>query len=816
MKSYTMAVVAPIMEGSLQGNSHASFRYLATDSRKISFPNDTLFFALTTARRNGHAFVADAYSQGVRMFVVSEPMEQVYDNASFITVDNTLHALQLLAAWHRKQFELPVIGITGSNGKTIVKEWLYEMLQDEENIVRSPKSFNSQIGVPLSVWQLNENASLGIFEAGISQQGEMQHLADIIQPTIGIFTMLGDAHNEGFASPLQKLQEKFLLFENCSHLICHTDDKAVLEQAQIFGGILLDWGKHENAWAQIVSQETSSSFTIIQLLVNEQHIELNIPFGDEASIQNALHAAVYLLHRQFDAQHINDKLKRLRHLDMRLQWKKAIHGCYLLNDSYSNDFTSLLQAFDYLSQQSRNSKQTIILSDLSAPAASETTLYSQLGQLLQSRKISRFIGVGAAMLRNRHVLQQPNLELLLYATTDELLKHFPSIVFNQEDILLKGGRSFELEQIAALLEAQQHQTLLEINLTAMATNLRHYRSLIGPATKMMVMVKAFGYGSGDAEIGRALQFSGVDYLAVAFVDEGVALRQGGVHLPIMVLNTDPAAFDLMEQYNLEPEVYSFEFLQTLLQWCRHKGISNYPVHLKIDTGMHRLGFETKSIEVLGQQLAPQNALVVKSVFTHLVASEDPEEDAFTAQQLEMFDTAGTQLRHALGYSFLQHAANTAAISRHPQAHFDMVRLGVGLYGGSDGLLPVMQLATTVAQVKKVAKGETVGYGRQAQLDRDSIIATVRIGYADGYSRRLGNGVGAMYLKGRLVPVVGRICMDMTMLDVTDIPGVQAGDRVEVFGNHISIQEVAKWCGTIPYEIMTGISQRVKRVYIEET
>jgi Alr-MurF fusion protein len=408
------------------------------------------------------------------------------------------------------------------------------------------------------------------------------------------------------------------------------------------------------------------------------------------------------------------------------------------------------------------------------------------------------------------------MELLLYATTDELLKHFPSIVFHLEDILLKGGRSFELEQIAALLEAQQHQTLLEINLTAMATNLRHYRSLISPGTKMMVMVKAFGYGSGDAEIGRALQFNGVDYLAVAFVDEGVALRQGGVHLPIMVLNTDPASFDHMEQYNLEPEVYSFEFLQTLLQWCRHKGISNYPVHLKIDTGMHRLGFETNSMGELGQQLAKQNALVVKSVFTHLVASEDPGEDAYTAQQLQWFDKACATLRLALGYSFLQHAANTAAISRHPQAHFDIVRLGVGLYGGSAGLLPVMQLATTVAQVKKVATGETVGYGRQARLHRDSIIATVRIGYADGYSRRLGNGVGAMYIKGRRAPVVGRICMDMTMLDVTDIPGVQAGDRVEVFGTHIGIQEVAHWCGTIPYEVMTGISQRVKRVYIEET
>jgi alanine racemase len=811
-----MAVVAPVMQGRLQGNAHATFRYLATDSRKISFPGDTLFFALATPRRNGHAFVADAYGQGVRSFVISEPLDVIFDEATIITVADTLNALQQLAGWHRMQFKLPVVGITGSNGKTIVKEWLYEMLQDDENIVRSPKSFNSQIGVPLSVWQLHGQATMGVFEAGISQQGEMQKLADIIQPTIGIFTMLGDAHNEGFASPKQKLKEKFLLFQNCSHLICHTDDPDVFGQANAIKGKLLDWGKHDNAWVRILKLESADSFTKVRLEAGEKRFELQVPFTDEASIQNAMHASVYLLHRGYDANAINEKLQRLRHLDMRLQWKKGIHGCYLLNDSYSNDFASLLQAFDYLAQQSRNSKRTIILSDLSAPAESEATLYTQLGQLLQSRKIRRFIGVGAAMLRNKHVLQQPGMELLLYASTDELLKHFPSIVFQHEDILLKGGRSFELEQIAALLEAQQHQTLLEINLTAMATNLHHYRSLISQGTKMMVMVKAFGYGSGDAEIGRALQFSGIDYLAVAFVDEGVALRQSGVHLPIMVLNTDPASFEYMEQYNLEPEVYSFEFLQTLLQWCRHKGISNNPVHLKIDTGMHRLGFETQSMDELGLELAKQNELVVKSVFTHLVASEDPGEDSFTAQQLQWFDAACTTLRQKLGYSFLQHAANTAAISRHPVAHFDMVRLGVGLYGGSAGLLPVMQLVTTVSQVKKVSAGETVGYGRQARLHRDSIIATVRIGYADGYSRRLGDGVGAMHIRGKRAQVVGRVCMDMTMLDVTDIPGVQAGDRVQVFGTHISIQEVAQWCGTIPYEIMTGISQRVKRVYIEET
>ena len=814
MQGYPISEVASVLGAARLGAGEGLFRYLCTDSRRISFPGETLFFALVTPRRNGHTFVQDAYDQGVRMFVVSEPPPDHLGDALFLQVKNTLQALQSLAAWHRRHFSCPVIGITGSNGKTIVKEWLYDMLQPDKRLVRSPKSFNSQIGVPLSVWLLHSQAELAIFEAGISEAGEMEVLQSIIAPTIGIFTMLGDAHNEGFTDPEAKLAEKFLLFKSSEYLICHTDDERVRRAARLFRGTLLNWGRHDDAWMQVLQWQPEGESTRMTLRQGEQSFTLHLPFRDEASVENALHVVACLLHLGYSPHLIGERLLRLHHLDMRLQWKKALHQCYLLNDSYSNDFTSLQQALDYLHQQSRNPHRTVILSDLSVPGGE--LLYRQLGALLNSRKIERLIGVGPGMMSFGPLLAGFNLALQLYPSTEHLLQAWPGLSFHQEDILLKGARHFGFERIAVLLEAQQHQTELEINLTAIAHNLRHYKSLLKPSTKMMVMVKAFGYGAGDAEIARALQFNGVDYLAVAYVDEGVALRQAGVHLPVMVLNTDPAYFDSMEQHNLEPEVYSFEFLHTLLLWCRQKGLRDYPVHLKIDTGMHRLGFPLSDLDALGQLLAGQEHLVVKSVFTHLVASEDPAEDAFTGRQLEAFQTACGTLQQHLGYAFVRHAANTAAISRHPGAHLNMVRLGVGLYGGSEGLQPVMRLLTTVAQVKQVKAGETVGYGRSGRLERDSVIATVRIGYADGYHRQLSNGIGKMAVRGQLAPVVGKVCMDMTMLDVTDIPGVQPGDRVEVFGTQVTVQELARWSHTIPYEIMTGISQRVKRVYIEET
>ncbi len=814
MANYTLNQLASLSNGSVTGANN-SFSLLAYDSRKIAFPASTIFIALTTERRNGHHFLADAYQQGVRSFLVSEmPDANQFEGSGFVVVENTLDALQQLAATHRKQFNYPVVAITGSNGKTIVKEWLYEMLENEWQVVRSPKSFNSQLGVPLSVWQMVEAHELGIFEAGISKPGEMQKLEAVIQPTIGIFTMLGDAHNEGFLDAEHKLRQKFLLFQHCELLICCTNDLRVKEMAAGFNGRLLDWSNHSSSWMQVTSIQHQHNHSLVTCVCMAAHFNFMVPFTDDASIENTMHCIAMCLHLGMSETAINQRLALLRHLDMRLQWKRAIHQCHLLNDSYSNDFTSLVQAIEYLQQQSRHSKTTVILSDLSTEGDDLNLLYQQLASLLAQKNITRLICVGPHMKLYAHGFADAGLEVIHFAGTKELTEAFSSIAFHDEDILVKGGRQYEFEKIAALLEAQQHQTVLEINLSALSHNLNYYRSLIAPQTKLMVMVKAFGYGSGDAEIARTLQFNKVDYLAVAYVDEGIALRNAGVHLPVMVLNTEPAAFEAVEQYNLEPEVYSFEFLKTLLQWCRSKGITNMPVHVKVDTGMHRLGFSMEEMDELSEMLVQQRELIVKSVFTHLVASEDAEEDAFTLHQAQDFSKACNNLEEKIGYSFLRHAANTAAISRHPAAHFDMVRLGVGLYGGSANTQPVMQLMTTVAQIKKVKGGETVGYGRSGKLLRDSVIATVRIGYADGFRRALSNGVGAMWVKGKLAPVLGKVCMDMTMLDITDIPNVQEGDAVEVFGKNISIGTVAKQCGTITYEMMTGISQRVKRVYFE--
>ncbi|MCC6761036.1 MAG: bifunctional UDP-N-acetylmuramoyl-tripeptide:D-alanyl-D-alanine ligase/alanine racemase [Chitinophagaceae bacterium] len=811
--TYHTSVLAAMMQATQHGSNDVAIRYLSVDSRRLAFPAETLFVAIDTAQRSGHSFIPDAYLQGVRVFLCHHLPEKTMEDAVYLQVPDTLTALQQLAAAHRRQFHCSVIGITGSNGKTIVKEWLYEVLHHDVQIARSPKSYNSQIGVPLSVWLMQPDTQLAIIEAGISQRGEMQALQSIIQPTIGIFTMLGDAHAEGFATVEEKLQEKWRLFQSCTAIICNTDDAAVAALAKSCNGQLLNWGHHDGAWLQVLQISKEQSCAIVDLLHKAEQHSLRFPFADDASIMNAMHVLVYMLYAGYNWEIIQQRIEQLRPLDMRMQWKKGIRHCNLLNDSYSNDFTSLVQAIELLFQPSRNAQRSIVLSDLSV-GNDNLANYQQLLQLLQTKAIHRLITVGPVWQQALQQSGTPPFTVHTFMQTSELLAALPQLHFEREDILIKGGRQFALEKVAQQLEAQQHQTVLEIHLPAVQHNLQFYKKHVQPGVKMMAMVKASGYGSGDAEIARALQFSRVDYLAVAYPDEGVALRQAGIHLPIMVLNTDPDSFDVMEQYNLEPEVYSFELLQALQEWCKQRGIQSWPVHIKVDTGMHRLGFAVEDVPMLLQLLQQQQVLQVRSVFTHLVASEDAAADAFTQEQIRLFSNACSLLSAGLGYSFIQHCANTAAILRHPTAHFDMVRLGVGLYGGTPGLQPVMKLYTTVAQVKKVAAGETVGYGRKAVLQRPSVIATVRIGYADGYPRQLGNGVGSMWLHGQTAPVVGNVCMDMTMLDVTDLPPVQPGDLVEVFGDHISIQAVAGWCHTITYEIMTGISQRVKRVYIE--
>ena len=795
-------------------------RYLFTDSRQISFPAESLFIAVETPRRNGHQFVPQAYQKGVRAFLVSEkPVLEDYPDAAFFIVKDTLGALQNLAKFHRNNFSIPIIGITGSNGKTIVKEWLSQLLSPEYLICRSPRSYNSQIGVPLSVWQLAPQHQLGIFEAGISAPGEMERLERMIAPTLGIFTSLGTAHDENFSSRQQKLDEKWVLFGTKATIICKIDDPLVKQKALSSANPIISWGEDKHAFYRIECYEKPGSMVSVLVKSGDGSWTFSLPFSDQASIENALHCIVTCLHLGLSAEAINSRLQHLHALQMRLEWKKGIYNSLVLNDSYSYDLSSLEIALNQLKQQAGNSKLMAILSDL--PGNAGKSAYQTIAHLLAQKGVSQLVGVGSEMEAFQSIFTEQGISTKWFPTTASLLEQWDRSEVEKNTLLIKGGRVFEFEKIAAALQQQQHETHLEINLSALAYNLNSYRSLLKPGTRLMVMLKAFGYGSTDAELGRWLQHQGVEYLSVAYTDEGVALRQGGVQLPIMVMNPEPASFETLVANQLEPELFSTDILKAFITFASGNALTDYPVHLKLDTGMHRLGFLPAQSDVLVKLLQSAASIKVSTVFTHLVASESPEYDGFTYEQSGIFDTICSKLADALPYTFLRHAANTAGIVRHPSLHYDMVRLGIGFFGVSQAgkgtllLQPATRLITTVAQVKEVKKGQTVGYGRHAVLQRDSKIATVRIGYADGYRRQLGNGVGSMWIHNYRAPVVGNVCMDMTMLDVTDVPGVLPGNKVEVFGLHTSIGFLAQLCNTIPYELMTGISQRVKRVLVEE-
>jgi len=836
--SYLVSQIKKIVSGQflLHENSAVAIDHLLLDSRKLLFPETSLFFALNGPRRNGNSFIKELYNKGVRNFIVDQgrPIDELtaYAGSNFIQVKDVLEALHSLATYHRMQFNIPVIGITGSNGKTIVKEWLYQLLQDDYSIVRSPKSYNSQIGVPLSVWQMNGTHTLAIFEAGISLPGEMPHLEKIIQPGIGVFTNIGDAHSEGFLNIRQKVNEKLTLFKRSTVLIYDADNPDLNAGVNTFankirGGddfSLFSWSRKETAFLQIVSIEKNMGQAIITAIDQrssngDDAIDIIIPFTDDASIQNAITCWCVLLYLQTDAAVIAKRMLQLRTVEMRLELKQGVNNCSIINDSYSADINSLTIALDFLVQQQQHPNRTLILSDILQSGKNSAELYREVAAILQQKNINRFIGIGPEIFRQRNAFT--NLpQSFFFSSIAEFMQQFYSVHFYNETILLKGARIFEFEQISHLLEEKVHQTVLEINLNAVTHNLKAYQQLLKPGVKLMAMVKALSYGSGGFEIANLLQFHKVDYLAVAYADEGVELRRAGITLPILVLNPEEATFDVLLQFNLEPELYSFSILSTFEKYLQQSGLNNYPVHIKLDTGMHRLGFEAKDLPALVGLLQATTVFKVQSVFSHFAASDAPEYDAFTKLQADDFLRGCEVLQKALGYTFIRHISNTASIHRHPHLQLEMVRLGIGLYG-VDGN-PVMQgklknvstLKTTISQIKQVAAGESVGYSRKGVVTKDSMIATVRIGYADGYPRILSNGVGSMWVKGNLVPVIGNICMDMTMLNISGTT-VREGDEVVVFGETLPVSELAKWADTIPYEILTGISQRVKRVYYEE-
>jgi len=815
--------------------------HLATDSRKISFAATSLFFALKTTSRDGIEFVQKAYEAGVRNFVLHNPandlraatfLKKVTD-ANLLYVTDTTEALQKLATHHRKQFSYPVIGITGSNGKTIVKEWLNYLLEDTFKIVRSPRSFNSQIGVPISVWEMDAGDQLGIFEAGISTVDEMDKLQDIIRPTIGILTNIGDAHDSGFEDKMQKLAEKLLLFKNASVLFYNAEDdwikKEVTGKFEKTSTRLVRIGQDPQAdiWLSEIAvypkgqsgkqQMTSVTAQIRMGKKQPSVLKFDIPFTYSAAIQNAgiCLAVSHFLGLSLEA--FEKKAAAFPGIDMRLQVLPAINRCSVINDSYSLDQRSLQVALDLLNQQLPS--KTLILSDIPGLKNSEKqTAYQQMALLISHKQVHRLITIGPEWKKTLANIQVPVLEQ--YDSTDAFTHGFQPGQYKDEAILLKGARRFQFERIFYLLQEKVHQTRLEINLTAIVHNQKMYRSLLRPGVKMMAMVKAFAYGSGLLEMASVLQYHNIDYLAVAYADEGVALRNGGISVPVMVMNVDQYGFDSLVSHQLEPEIYSFKILKQFIEFLNSQGISQYPVHIKLDTGMHRLGFDPDEVAQLADLLKGQRTVYVKSAFSHFTSSEDENDDEFTLKQGELLLQGCELLEKVLGYKFIRHIANTAAIARFPEFQLDMVRLGIGLYGinTTGNELPIRTVATlkaTIAQIKQLAPGQTVGYNRKGKVRDSTRIATLRIGYADGFSRLLSNGNGKVLLQGKLCPVIGNVCMDMTMININGVDEAVEGDEVEIFGAGLPVENMAAASGTTSYEIFTSIGQRINRIYVED-
>ncbi|MBB5439229.1 alanine racemase [Pedobacter sp. AK017] len=787
---------------------------LVIDSRSVIDPDGSLFFALK-GQRDGHGFLKDAYANGIRNFVISEAKyTRLFPDANILLVQDVLLALHTIAKYNRNQYDLKVLGITGSNGKTIVKEWLYQLLAADHNIVRSPKSFNSQIGVPLSVWEITAIHTLGIFEAGISKTDEMDALASMIKPNVGILTNVGEAHAEGFVSLKEKLLEKLKLFNDADLFIYAPEYTAGLSTYDLPGKTKFSWSKKQQADLQILFVEPIDGKNYIRANFKGIEIECLIPFSDQASVENGIICWATLLALGYTPEEADKRLEKLTRVSMRLELKNGINQCSVIDDSYSADISSLAIALDFLNLQNQHPKKTLILSDIYETGKTNRVLYTEIAALLKQKHVDRLIGIGTHISESASLF---DMEASFYESTQAFIDNFPALHFNNETILVKGARRFEFERISKLIAQKVHDTVMEIDLNALAGNLQFYRSKLLPGVKVMAMVKAFSYGSGSFEIANLLQYHKVDYLAVAYTDEGISLRKAGITLPIMVMSPEPSAFDAIIRYNLEPEIYNIEILQGLIGFLK---TDQYPIHLKIDTGMHRLGFEEPDLSDLLKVLTETRKVKVASVFSHLVGSEDGLHDEFTRHQIERFTAMTELISETLHYPFIRHISNTSGISRHPESQLEMVRLGIGLYGfdaalkNNTALQTVAILKTTITQIKHLKPNETVGYGRKGLLPEGGTIATVKIGYADGYSRAFGNGTGRMLIKGKLVPTVGVICMDMCMLDVTGLD-VKTGDEVIVFNNELSIAQLATQIGTIPYEILTNVSQRVKRVYFYE-
>ena len=828
MKDYTIEKITTLIGARRIGNADAQIGWLLTDSRSLCFPEETLFFALKTQRNDGHHYIDDLYRRGVRNFVVenaqSSKFKSKYEDANILIVPSPLAALQRLAERHRDEFDVPIVGITGSNGKTMVKEWLYQLLLPSQKIVRSPRSYNSQIGVPLSVWLLNEQTEIGIFEAGISQPGEMYALRDIIQPTIGVFTSLGPAHQENFRSMEEKCMEKLELMHDTEAMVYCSDNDIVSRciRRMQYKGEKIAWSQCDEQVALFVagvrSKESgvSSQATEITYVWQGEEGTYEIPFIDEASIENSITCAAVALHLGVTPAQLAERMPKLEPVAMRLEVKDGQRGCILINDSYNSDINSLDIALDFMNRREAKSK-TLILSDIFQTGTSPEALYAQVSDLCQKRGINKFIGIGPELSAQADKILIADKRF--FTDVQHFLASDTFTALRNELILLKGARPFGFDQITEQLEQKVHETILEVNLNAVVENLNYFRSFLKPDTKMVCMIKADGYGAGAVEIAKTLQDHRVDYLAVAVADEGVTLRKAGITANIMIMNPEMTAFKTMFDYDLEPEVYSFRLLDALIKAARKEGITGWPVHVKLDTGMHRLGFDPiGDMDELIDRLKHQQAIIPRSVFSHFVGSDSDGFDEFSAKQFALFDEGSRKLQGAFSHHILRHMDNSAGIEHFPERQMDMCRLGIGLYGvdprDNHILHTVSTLKTTILQLRHVAAGETVGYSRKGRVEHDSLIAAIPIGYADGLNRHLGNRRCYCLVNGQKAEYVGNICMDVAMIDVTDIP-CQEGDQVEIFGEHLPVTVLSDVLDTISYEVLTGVSNRVKRVYFQD-
>ena len=823
--TYSIEKVTTLIGAHRFGEKTANIGFLLTDSRSLCFPEETLFFALKSGRNDGHGFIPDLYRRGVKNFVVDTvPADYAtaYPDANFLKVLSPLEALQRLAERHRDEFDIPIVGITGSNGKTIVKEWLFQLLSPSYTVTRSPRSYNSQIGVPLSVWLLREQSQIGVFEAGISQPGEMLALHDIIQPTIGVITNIGTAHQENFRSVEEKVREKLILFHDANTIVYPYDNETIRQCVAEgdFKGEHIAWSeKDDNAPLYINKVEKGETETVISFIYKKgKEQKYVLPFIDEASIENSITCAAVCLSLGLSAEVMSERMAKIEAVAMRLEVKVGQHGCTLINDSYNSDINSLDIALDFISRRPdhKGRRRTLILSDILQSGIKKEELYKEVSELCVERGVEKFIGIGTDLMSQSDKINVG--EKYFFQDCTSFINSPVFSTLRDEVILIKGARCFGFDNISDMLEQKVHETILEVNLRALVDNLNFYRSFMKPETKLVCMVKANAYGSGAVEVAKTLQDHRVNYLAVAVADEGEELRKEGISIPLIVMNPEFSSFNVLFENQLEPEVYSFRLLDAMIKETERRGITSYPIHIKIDTGMHRLGFQPEDVPEVCRRLKEQSGVVARSVFSHLVGSDSYIFDDFTKKQLDTFTRVAAELEAGLEYKVIKHILNSAGIERFTDYQMDMVRLGIGLYGvsasGQKGLRNISTLKTTILQIQNVPAGDSIGYSRMSYVKRDSRIAIIPIGYADGLDRHFSNGGGEVVINGHRCPIIGNICMDACMIDVTDTDAHE-GDSVIIFGEELPVSELSDKLKTIPYEILTSISPRVKRVYYRE-